>query len=166
MLTEYPLDISAELRYAARWAYYRNPAFYDFDALGGDCTNFISQCIYAGGAVMNYTPDTGWYYISPDDRAAAWTGVEYFARFITSNKGAGPFGSVIPVRYAAPGDVIQLGGAGRFYHSLLVIAVRGGIPYIAAHTRDANDVPLTAYRPERIRCLRIRSARRYSNGKI
>ncbi len=47
--------------YAHRWAYGRNPAFYDYEHLGGDCTNFASQCIYAGSGVMNFTPTFGWY---------------------------------------------------------------------------------------------------------
>lgn len=50
--------------YAKKWAYGRNPKYYDFSDLGGDCTNFASQCIYAGSGVMNYTPTYGWYYIS------------------------------------------------------------------------------------------------------
>ena len=44
--------------YAKKWAYGRNPKYYDFSDLGGDCTNFASQCIYAGSGVMNYTPTT------------------------------------------------------------------------------------------------------------
>lgn len=60
--------------YAHRWAYGRNPQFYDYEAIGGDCTNFASQCIYAGAGVMNYTPIYGWYYINPDDKAPAWAG--------------------------------------------------------------------------------------------
>ena len=42
--------------YAKKWAYGRNPKYYDFSDLGGDCTNFASQCIYAGSGIMNYTP--------------------------------------------------------------------------------------------------------------
>ena len=34
------------VNYAKKWALSRNPDFYNFDLLGGDCTNFISQCIY------------------------------------------------------------------------------------------------------------------------
>ncbi len=63
-MVEYALDLENAVRYAGKWAYGRNPAFYDFDGLGGDCTNFISQCILAAGAPMNYTKDTGWYYVS------------------------------------------------------------------------------------------------------
>ena len=32
--------------YAHYWAYRRNPSYYDFEAIGGDCTNFVSQCIF------------------------------------------------------------------------------------------------------------------------
>ncbi|MGN1098482.1 MAG: amidase domain-containing protein, partial [Clostridia bacterium] len=79
---------AAAVNYAKRWALSRNPLYYSFDELGGDCTGFISQAVYAGAGVMNYTPTFGWYYISPDDRAPAWTGVEFFYNFFTSNEGA------------------------------------------------------------------------------
>ena len=55
-MTLYPYDRQAAVDYAHRWAYHRNPNFYNFDELGGDCTNFASQCLYAGTGVMNYTP--------------------------------------------------------------------------------------------------------------
>ena len=69
------------LAYARRWAFARNPLFFNFTGVGGDCTNFVSQAILAGSCVMNFTPDFGWYYISPDDRAPAFTGVEFFWDF-------------------------------------------------------------------------------------
>ena len=49
------------LEYAKKWAYARNPDYYNFDPVGGDCTSFVSQCIYAGSKTMNYQKDTGWY---------------------------------------------------------------------------------------------------------
>lgn len=63
-----PYNRSAAVEYAHQWAFGRNPEFYDFSQIGGDCTNFASQCLYAGGGVMNFTPEFGWYYISPEDR--------------------------------------------------------------------------------------------------
>ena len=156
---EYPLNVKAEIEYARRWAFFYFFAYYNFENIGGDCTNFISQCLYAGGAVMNYTKDTGWYYNSPSDRAAAWTGVEQFYRFIVTNTGTGPFGSVVALEQAAAGDVIQLSTNGRFHHSLLVIDVRQGVPYVAAHTFAAFDRALTTYQYDGIRCVRIIGAR-------
>ena len=49
-------DRNAVVLYAHQWAYGRNPAFYDYEHLGGDCTNFASQCVFAGSGVMNFTP--------------------------------------------------------------------------------------------------------------
>ena len=40
------------VKYAKKWAYLRNPKYYNYDAIGGDCTNFVSQCIYEGCKVM------------------------------------------------------------------------------------------------------------------
>ena len=82
-----PYDRDAAVRYAHRWAYRRNPAYFDFSELGGDCTNFVSQCIYAGSGVMNFTPTYGWYYINAQNRAPAWTGVQYL--YHASGYGAG-----------------------------------------------------------------------------
>ena len=42
-------DPSKAVAYAKKWAYYRNPDYYDYSNLGGDCANFVSQCLIAGG---------------------------------------------------------------------------------------------------------------------
>ena len=56
-------DRTAVVEYAKKWAFSRNPKYYNFDSVGGDCTSFASQCIYAGSKKMNYKKDLGWYYI-------------------------------------------------------------------------------------------------------
>ena len=161
MLESYSLDTVAELEYARKWVFIGNPDFYDFAELGGDCTNFVSQCIYAGGAVMNYTPDLGWYYISLSDRADGWTGEEFFYNFMVNNRSAGPYGEEVPLREAAVGDVIQLGTDDGFYHSLLVTETAGGIPYVTARTNNAYNVPLYSYGYRYARCIHILGARRW-----
>jgi len=160
-LTEYPLDLQNAVKYAGRWAYSRNPAYFDFDGMGGDCTNFISQCIYAAGAVMNYTKDVGWYYVSLSNRAAAWTGVEYFYKFMVNNSGVGPFGREVALSDLREGDVVQLGSSGRFYHSLIVVEVKDSQPFVAAHTYDTYKRALYSYMFDSARALRIDRARRW-----
>ena len=59
MLIRVPYNRAAAVAYAEKWAFSRNPEYYDFHGIGGDCTNFVSQCIYAGCGVMNYTPEYG-----------------------------------------------------------------------------------------------------------
>ena len=39
--------------YAKRWALDRNPNYYDYSEEGGDCANFVSQCLIAGGLSLS-----------------------------------------------------------------------------------------------------------------
>ena len=147
--------------YAERWAFGRNPLFTDFTGIGGNCTNFVSQCLYAGGCQMNFTPVFGWYYLSADDRAPAFTGVEYFYNFITGNEGVGPFGSESTAQALTVGDVVQLGReTGSFYHALLVVGRdSSGDLLLAAQSDDAYARPLSTYTFSRARYLRIDGVR-------
>ncbi len=163
-LIEY--DGAAAVAYARKWAYRRNPQYYNFDRLGGDCTNFASQCLFAGLGVMNFTPDIGWFYRSLESRAAAWTGVEFFYNFLIANAegvgdGSGPFGEEIRLRELRVGDFVQLGrSTGDFYHTPVVVGFSRGVPLVAAHTNDAYNRPLYGYRFERLRCIRILGGRK------
>lgn len=153
-------DRRAAFAYAKIWAFRRNPRFYNFDGLGGDCTNFASQCIYAGAGIMNYTPTFGWYYKDLNNRAAAWTGVEYPYNFMTTNEGKGPFAEGTPLNKLEVGDIVQLGTAtGDFYHSPVVVAVREGRIFVAAHTFDAFMRPLSSYSFARARGIHILGVR-------
>lgn len=146
--------------YAREWAFKRNRQYLDFENIGGDCTNFASQCIYAGCGVMNFTRHFGWYYNSPDDRAPAWTGVQYLYNFLTGNRSVGPYGEETGLNSAEIGDIIQLGDAsGRFYHSPVVVEIKNGRIYVAAHTFDAFMRPLSSYIYQRARVIHIIAAR-------
>lgn len=158
-MREIPYDRYAAVYYARKWAFGRNPAFYDFENIGGDCTNFASQCIYAGCRVMNYTPTYGWYYISLERRAPAWTGVEYLRNFLVTNRSVGPYGKEVSEDGVMPGDIVQFGDStGRFYHSPVIVATYPQI-LLAAHSNDVLDVPLSYYSYERVRFLHIWGAR-------
>lgn len=152
--------------YARKWALMRNPLFFEFDELGGDCTNFVSQCVLAGSCVMNFTPDTGWYFLSPDDRAPAWTGVEFFHDFMIANEGDGPFGREVGEFDVEVGDVVQLGNEARFYHTLLISAIRQGRIYICAHSDDAYNRPLSTYSYKRIRFIHLDGVRRRTDQEV
>lgn len=136
---------AAAVAYAERWALGRNPNYFDFDGIGGDCTNFASQCLYAGSGVMNYTRDTGWYYNSPLDRAAAWSAAQYFYNFMKNNTSVGPTAVVADVSELEIGDFIQLHNGIEFYHTLIITGFSDGEPLISAHTRDAYMRPLGTY---------------------
>ena len=60
-MTSMSYNCEKAVAYAEEWAFRRNPRYLSFDGIGGDCTSFISQCLYTGSGVMNYTPVMGWY---------------------------------------------------------------------------------------------------------
>lgn len=142
--------------YARKFAFSQNSRFGNFAGIGGNCTNFVSQCIYAGGCEMNYTPTFGWYYISLDERSPSWTGVEYFFNFITQNADVGPFGRVATEDEIEIGDVIQLGRTDEgYYHTLIVVGFDGEDPLVAAQTDNAYARPLSTYDYDYVRFLKI-----------
>lgn len=158
-MREIPYNRAAAVAYARKWALSRNPAYYDFEKIGGDCTNFASQSIFAGARVMNYTPVMGWYYRSSSDRSASWTGVEYLFNFLVNNRSIGPYAHVVSRDEVEPGDIVQLGTrSGGFYHSPIITAVKPTI-LVAAHTYDALERPLFSYTYDNVRFVHIDGVR-------
>ena len=167
MLVDIPYNRARALEYARRWALSRNPLFLDFTGRGGDCTSFVSQCIFAGCGVMNYTETFGWYYITSNNRAPAWAGVDEFFDFITGapeflaqNGGTGPRGfNVTDANDIEIADVIQLQNSrGEFYHSLIISDITNEDILVCAHSDDALDRPLSTYNYASLRVIHIERA--------
>ena len=163
-----PYNRLAAVQYAHKWAYGRNPVFYDYEQIGGDCTNFASQCVYAGSGIMNFEKDFGWYYIDPNNKAPAWTGVEYFSRFMTrEDASVGPVAVDATISQLAPGDVVQLSFDGeKWNHSPVVVrllrqpALWPADVLIAAHSYDSDNRPLSTYDYQSIRFLHFTGVRK------
>ena len=149
------------MRYAHNWAYGRNPAYYNYELLGGDCTNFASQCLFAGSGVMDYRPTYGWYYIDANRKAPAWTGVPYLYNYLTRSRAApGPAARESELDGLMPGDLVQLSFDGvRWAHCPVVVSV--GEPrsfdtlLLAAHSEDADNRPLSTYSFKAVRMLHV-----------
>lgn len=146
--------------YARQWALERNPRYYNFSGLGGDCANFASQCVYAGAGVMNYRPLFGWYYNSAEDRTPSWSGVRYLYNFLTGNQAAGPQAREVPLEETQPGDIIQIATYLPDYHHTLVVVDTGDVStpentLICCHSYDSTDRVLATYDITQMRCLHI-----------
>lgn len=96
-------NATSAAKYARRWGESRNPKFEDFRS--ADCTNFVSQCLLAGGkaktipddAMKKYCKSTTkyWYMIGPFGRycniwyySTAWSTVSHFYTYWTSKNRA------------------------------------------------------------------------------
>lgn len=121
-------DRSAARTYADTWgkwqanpAYHRNPAYFNFDNYGGDCTNYASQVIYAGAPQMDNTGSYQWYYYSVSNRSPSWTDVSQLYTYLTNNTWTGPYGSNSNMCSMDRGDIIQLKNGSSWFHSLVVV---------------------------------------------
>ncbi len=154
------------IEYAKKWAYDRNPQYYDFDNVGGDCTSFASQCIYAGSKVMNYSKQNGWYYISGNNKSPSWSGVEFLYNFLTQNKSVGPYGYEVEQNKIELGDIAQLSFDGnKFSHSLVIVNIQDKTDlnqiFISSHTFDSFNKRISEYNFEKIRFIHIEKIRKY-----
>ena len=167
MILVKPYNRERAVNYAETWALRRNPLFLNFAGRGGDCTNFMSQCLLAGSCTMDFTPDFGWYYVSTVDRAPAWTSVAFFYDFITEqpafaneNAGIGPFGREVRAREIEIGDFIQLADEeGDYYHTLIITGFEPNDILVCAHTDDALNRRLSTYNFASLRFIHIDGVR-------
>ena len=161
-----PYNRDLAVAYAKKWALLRNLKYGDFEEMGGDCTNFASQVVHAGGCPMNYNK-FGWYYDSLNNRAPAWTSVKYLYQFLINNQSTGPVAEETDMETIKPGDLIQLnfGWDDSYDHTPVVVKILPGKRtlekiLIAAHTIDRLDYPVSNYQFKKIRFLHIKGHRR------
>lgn len=125
------------VRYANRWWNSANPAFPKFD---DDCTNFISQCLYAGGAPMTGFPDRskGWW-LRGGNWSYSWTTANALRWYLETSKNGLQGKRVASEKELELGDLIFIDfeGDGRINHSLIVTSIINGVPYVNAHTTNS-----------------------------
>lgn len=157
-------DRNAAYNYAYNWWFRRNPAYADFSGgLGGDCTNFVSQCLRAGGG-LNDGDSNPWYYYTSTNRTASWTGVPYLWNYLVANSGSayGPYGYSSSFYDLQVADIVQFrwASSGVFQHAMLInrIYYSLGWPanlYLTGHSGEYWDQPLTSFPYNSVRYLRI-----------
>ncbi|WP_246586603.1 amidase domain-containing protein [Cytobacillus gottheilii] len=127
------------VQYAETWWNSYNPAYKSFDV---DCTNYISQCLHAGGAPMRGYPNRGkGWWMQNNNWSYSWT-VANAMRWHLPGSNAGLQAKEV----AAPeqlllGDVIcyDFQGDGRFDHTTIVTGKDAdGMPLVNAHTTNSR----------------------------
>ncbi|MEU9107691.1 amidase domain-containing protein [Streptomyces xanthophaeus] len=131
-------DYAAMAKYAEKhWSNY-NPAYRKFNGAGGDCTNFISQALKAGGwkAVPGSTSDyRNWWY-DGSRQSDSWVGTNEWAWFTLSNQRAANLANVYQTDV---GDILQLdfNKDGSKDHSMMVTyRSSAGMPYLTYHSTN------------------------------
>lgn len=139
----YSYNRSLVAAYADQWWNQPNPQYLNFHV---NCTNYVSQCLFAGGAPMNYTErrDRGWWYqgmINRQERwSYSWAVSHSLESFIRTNRSGLTARLVESPGELTVGDVIfyDWDGNGRFGHSTIVTAAdASGMPLVNANTNNS-----------------------------
>ncbi|MCI1859422.1 MAG: amidase domain-containing protein [Sporolactobacillus sp.] len=132
-------DRRAAVRYAELWWNRRNPAYPQVE---NDCTNYISQCLYAGGVPMWGAPvrSRGWWH-SRTNWSFTWAVANSFRWYLSSRSNVIGTEEKEHADQLVPGDVIcyDFEGDGHWNHNTMVTAIDpSGQPLVNAHTYDAR----------------------------
>ncbi|MEU7052965.1 MULTISPECIES: amidase domain-containing protein [Streptomyces] len=136
-------DYKAMVAYAQKyWSKY-NPDYPSFNGqgAGGDCTNFVSQALKAGGwkHVPGYTYDFHKWFGNSEIQSDSFVGVNEWSWFALSSKRAT---SLANVYQADLGDVIQIdfNRDGSKDHTMIVTSRdRRGVPYVTYHSTNTYN---------------------------
>lgn len=127
--------------YADRWWNEGNPAYEEFEV---NCTNYISQCLFAGHAPMNYTGkrESGWWYKGRNGGkewwSYSWAVSNALTSYLSGKRSSGLHATVVhSVEELQLGDVITYdwNGDNRYQHSTIITAFdAAGMPLVNANT--------------------------------
>ena len=157
---EQDYDWQAALAYADEYAMDRNGAWTDYSSVGGNCQNYVSQCLLAGGIPMDISGSAvwKWYGSTPSNsaraegRSTSWTGAGSFRTYAEDNTGFGLVAQVDAPYYSGrPGDLIQMGTEGVWRHVVIIrdLVTDGAgntVDYlINSNTNDMRNFPASLY---------------------
>ncbi|MDK1343862.1 amidase domain-containing protein [Streptomyces sp. 378] len=132
-------DYKAMAAYAEKhWNAY-NKDYPDFGGrgAGGDCTNFVSQSLKAGGwkHVPGYVYDYTRWFGNADIQSHSFIGVNEWSWFAQNSKRTKPLANVFQLEV---GDVLQLDfdRDGSKDHTMIVTYKSGGVPYVTYHSNN------------------------------
>ncbi|CDQ21203.1 Putative amidase domain-containing protein [Halobacillus karajensis] len=153
-LSRFTYNRREAVRYADRWWDSYNPQYKSFDV---DCTNYVSQCLRAGGAPTWGAPNRtkGWWYGS-GTWSYSWSVAHALRWYLGGARQGLTATEASTADQLSPGDVIcyDFQGNGRFDHNTFVVKKdANGMPLVNAHTSNSRHrywayEDSTAYTPD------------------
>ena len=176
----YTYNPSNAISYARQYAIHYNASYPDLRLNGGDCTNFASQCLYAGGIPMvgsnnttgTHASTTQWYcQITGTDignlhtfsRSTSWVRVTDFSTYMRGRAVQWRIVGTLDelVAQCQPGDIIQLmeKNGGRIYHSTIITSKNASTACYCAHSDPRLDASVRTHFDETVDSFVILSFR-------
>ncbi|MFG2131650.1 amidase domain-containing protein [Streptomyces sp. NPDC048751] len=132
-------DYKAMAAYAEKYWNVYNQDYPDFNGhgAGGDCTNFVSQSLKAGGwkHEPGYVYDYTKWFGNKDIQSDSFVGVNEWSWFAQNSKRTKPLANVYQLEV---GDVLQMDfdRDGSKDHTMIVTYKSGGVPYVTYHSNN------------------------------
>lgn len=145
----------AARNYAYRNYNTQNKAYNYYGSNGGDCTNFVSQCLYAGGmkeTIPSRVPNgingtsSYWYSLKPNV-STAWIRVaDFHSYWAPKVPDANYEGDTTVSRNGKVGDVVQIRYAGTLkrWHTMIITKKDSKQVYLSGHTTNRKDHPISS----------------------
>lgn len=142
--------------YATTYALKPNTSYRYFPLVNdssGDCANFISQCLYAGGAKMDYNTKRPWWYnkkgtvnVSDDTWSICWAVAHSLYYYLKVNESiASPYVKGLEVYRKEDleiGDLIFFEDTKEtIFHSAIITSFLGKEPLVSHHSFEALNIP-------------------------
>ncbi len=125
-------DPASAAAYARQWGgSRRNPAYNDYTGSGGDCMNFVSQCLRAGGLELggDWQPYT-----------SSWVGVPSFVRAMQARGYQVIENPTADQIYPGNPVIYEWKGKNYWGHATICIGYNSnGVPIVTGHTRDIDE---------------------------
>lgn len=152
MKADHPYDREAALDYLYEYCGKRNPDWHAYDAVGGNCMNFGSQVLLAGGIPEDERGEDEWYWDGQNDLSLSWINVGRFYDYCRNNEGFGLVADTEAGYYTGQvGDVLIVGYDGDHRHTTVISDIvydeNGQVAdyLISCNTTNYRDFPAGAY---------------------
>lgn len=144
----YSYNRTNAIAYARQWANGRNPAYRSWSS---DCTNFVSQCLAAGGISQNapypfpqgiVSTSSYWYYGSAGSMSTSWMQVADFNSYWSRHASIYNYALVsTAISRMSGGDAVLLRhtSTGVAYHAIFITYSNGSSATYCGHTNNAYD---------------------------
>lgn len=144
------------VNYAKTYALSPNPSFRYFPLINndtsGDCANFISQCLLAGGAPMIFDSSHPWWYkrgniatVKDDTWSISWTVAHSLYWLLKTNeqsKNSGIKGlETHDISKLELGDLMFFEDSnGKIFHSAIITEFKSSQPLVSHHSFNALNI--------------------------
>ena len=128
----------------------RNGKWKVYDDLGGNCQNFGSQVLLAGGIPMDEEGSAKWYWKSHSKQNYSWINVGRFMDYAKANTGYGLVSDPYANYYdGKTGDILIMGITDRNHTTVIADTITSGgavVDYlICSNTSNYRNFPASAY---------------------